>query len=277
MALEALHVNLTARLGEREVVRTEADDGIRAIHGLDERFQRALEVSHRHALVNDKPLDLVEHRRVRCIDLVLAVHAARGKHTDGRLADGLHGADLHGAGLRAEEDLFIVCDVERVAAVTGRVIFRDVQLREVILGKLDLGAVEDLKAHRDEQILRLVERNVHRVAVAKLHGLAGDGDVDGLGLELLLERLCLEGGLCLIELLLDGGADVVCDLTHDGALLGGELAHRLEDGGQLALFAEKADAQGFQLAGIGDGVQRLERLLPDLFKLLFHKMKFSFC
>ena len=122
-------------------------------------------------------------------------------------------------------------------------IFRNVQLREVIIGKLDLRAVKNFEAHGDEQVLRLVQRDVHRVAVAKLHGLAGNGHIDGLGLELLLERLRLEGGFCLLKLFLDGGADVVGHLAHDGALL---------------------------------GIERVKGLLPDLLKLLFHKMKFSF-
>ena len=155
-------------------------------------------------------------------------------------------------------------------------IFRNVQLREVIIGKLDLRAVKNFEAHGDEQVLRLVERDVHRVAVAELHGLAGNGHVDGLGLELLLERLRLECGFCLLKLFLDGGADVVGHLAHDGALLGRELAHRFQNGGQLTLFAKKTHAQRFQLVGIANGIERVERLLPDLLKLLFHKMKFSF-
>ena len=38
--------------------------------------------------------------------------------------------------------------------------------------------------------------------------------------------------------LFQGGADLVGQLAHDGALLGGEAAHLLEHGGQFALFAQ---------------------------------------
>ena len=231
-------------------MRAEADDGILAVHRLNERLKRALEICHRDALVDHQTLDLVEHRRVRRVDLVLAVDSAGGKDADGRLFDLVHCADLHGAGLRAQQDLFVFCNIERIAAVARGVVFRDIQAREVIVGKLDLGTVENAEAHRDEQVLRLVERLVHRVTVSELDGVAGDGDVDCFGFQLRFHRLCLEGGLRFFELFLNCRADIVCRLTHDGALFCRELAHRLENAGQLALLAQKADAQRVQLVGI---------------------------
>ena len=78
MALKALHVHLAARLGEREVVRTEAGHGIGTVELFHQGVERALEIAHRDALVDDKALDLVEHRGMGRVDLVLAVHAARG-------------------------------------------------------------------------------------------------------------------------------------------------------------------------------------------------------
>ena len=78
VALKALHVHLAARLGEREVVRTEAGHGIGTVELFHQGVERALEIAHRDALVDDKALDLVEHRGMGRVDLVLAVHAARG-------------------------------------------------------------------------------------------------------------------------------------------------------------------------------------------------------
>ena len=72
----------------------------------------------------------------------------------------------------------------------------------------------------------------------------------GFGFQLRFHRLCLEGGLRFFQLFLNRRADVVCCLTHDGTLLCRELAHRLENAGQLALFAQKADAQRVKLVGI---------------------------
>ena len=155
-------------------------------------------------------------------------------------------------------------------------VLRDIQLCEVIVGKLDLGAVENFEAHGDENVLGLVQRLVHRVAVAQLHGRAGDGHVDGLGLQLRLERLFLQLGADGLNLFLNGGADVVRGLTHDRALFRGQLAHHLEDAGQFALFAEKAHAQRVQLARVLDTLQRAQRFLPDFFQLFFHKRRSPF-
>ena len=201
----------------------------------------------------------------------------RGREPEcGWAADGLHGADLHRARLRAQEDFLVVRHVERVAAVAGRVVLGDVELGEVVVGKLDLRAVKDLEAHGDEDILGLVERLVHRVPVAQLHGRAGDGHVDGLGLEPGLERLLLELRADRLNLFLDGRADVVCDLTHDRALFRRQLAHHLQNARQLALLAEEPHAQRVQLTGVLDAVQRAERFLPDLFQLFFHKRMLLF-
>ena len=41
------------------------------------RLERALEVGQRDALADDEPLELLEHRRVRQVEVVAAVDAAR--------------------------------------------------------------------------------------------------------------------------------------------------------------------------------------------------------
>ena len=99
---------------------------------------------------------------------------------------------------------------------------------------------------------------------------AGDGHIDGLGGEAGVHGLGLQTGLGLGQALLDGGADGVGQLPHNGALLGGELAHLLEHGGQLALLAQKLNPQRFQLLRVCGGVQHGQRRLADMFQLVFH-------
>ena len=152
----------------------------------------------------------------------------------------------------------------------------DIQLGEVIVGKLDLRAVEDLEAHGDKNILGLVERLVHRMPVTQLDRGSGDGHVDGLGLQSGLHGLLLQLGADGFDFFLNGGANIVRGLTHDGALLCGQLAHRLQNAGQLALLAEKAHAQRVQLPGVLDAFQRAERFLPDFFELFLHKRMLLF-
>ena len=256
---------------------TEAGDGGGAVDFLDHGVQRALQVCHGHALVHHQTLDLMEHGGVGGVHLVLAVHPAGGDHADG-YAVLLHGPDLHGRGLGPQQNLGIFREIERVRPVTGRVGLRGVELCKVVAFQLDLGTVHDLKAHIKEHLLDLVQHGVHGVLVAQSHLLAGDGDVQRLGLQLGLQRRLLQNGGLRLNGLFHGGTDLVCHLAHDGALLGGEAAHLLEHGGQLALFAQVLDPQRVQFRrGLRahDGVQRA---LADGFQLFFHhKSKTPFC
>ena len=167
--------------------------------------------------------------------------------------------------------------IERVAAVAGGVVLCDIQLGEVIVGKLDLRAVENLEAHGDKNILGLVERLVHRMPVTQLDGGSGDGHVDGLGLQSGLHGLFFQLGADGFDFFLNGGADVVRVLTHDGALLCGQLAHRLQNAGQLALLAQKAHAQFVHGGGVGRlGNQRV-RALPDVLQCFLHTVLSFVC
>ena len=164
-----------------------------------------------------------------------------------------------------------ICHIERVAAVTGGVILRNVQFGEVIVGKFNLGAVKNFEAHGDKNILGLIERFVHRVAVAQLNRSSGDGHVDCLGLQSGFHGLFLEFGTDGLDFFLNGSADIVRSLSHNGTFLCRQLAHCLQNTGQFAFFAEKAHAQRVQFSGVLDALERAERFLPDLFELFLHK------
>ena len=268
-ALVALDVHLAGRLREGEVVGTEAGDGAGAVDGLDDGVQRALQVRHGHALVHHQTLDLMEHGGVGGVHLVLAVHAAGGDHADGD-AVLLHSPDLHGRGLGPQEDLGILGEIEGIRPVTGGVGLRGIELGEVVAFQLDLRAVHDLKAHVKEHLLDLIQHGVHGVLVAKSHLLAGDGDIQRLSLQLGFQSGLFQNGGLGFNGLFHGGADLIGHLAHDGALLGGEATHLLEDGGQLALFAQVLDPQCVQFRrGLraGDGFQSA---LADGFQLFFH-------
>ena len=103
-----------------------------------------------------------------------------------------------------------------------------------------------------------------------LDALAGQGDVQRLGLELYLERSLGEGGLAAFKLGFELNAHTVGELADDGALLSGEFAHLLEYGGELALLAEVLHPQRLKRFGarrFGDGGRGFG---PELFQHLFH-------
>ena len=146
----------------------------------------------------------------------------------------------------------------------------DVELGEVIVGKLDLGAVHDLKAHSDEDILYLVEDIVHGVLVAESLFLAGERHVHRLVLKLFFHESRGEGGLALVDGGLYLAAYLVRELAHDGALLRGELAHLAQDGGKFALFAEIFDSLRLKKLNAARLVDGLYRGLPQFLHQFLH-------
>ena len=105
--------------------------------------------------------------------------------------------------------------------------FLDVQAGEVVVCQLHLGAVHHLIAQTYKDVLDGLQHLIHGMLMADGHGLAGDGHVDGFGSQLGFQRGGVDVGLPLFQLLLDACPDGIRQLTHDGALLSGELAHLL--------------------------------------------------
>ena len=135
----------------------------------------------------------------------------------------------------------------------------DVELGEVIVRQLDLGTVEYLKAHADENVLYLVKDVVHGVLVTHAVRLARKRHVHGLALELELHELFREVCLALVNGALYIRAQLVGELPHGGALLGGELAHLAQYRCQLTLLAEIFNAQRFQnlnIVAVANGFDR---------------------
>ena len=204
----------------------------------------------------------MEHRAVRGVNLIGAVHAARADDADGRPA-GEHGARLHGAGVRAQHDVLV--HVEGVLRVAGGVVLGQVHQLEVVVIQLHLRAFHHVKAHAGEALDQLVHHQRDGVLAAHLGQGARLGDVDGLGLEGGGALGGADAGLGLVHAVGEPLAHLVDLRAHFGAVLRGQLAHALEQRGQLALFAQHPHAQVFQGRG---AVQRLQLLLNPPFDAL---------
>ena len=146
----------------------------------------------------------------------------------------------------------------------------DVELGEVILSQFNLGAVNYIKAHADKDVLDLVKNIVHGVLVTYSLLYAGQSDVDSFVNQLLLHHLAAKLFLALFQCALNLGAQLVCQLTHDGALLSGELAHLLEDCGELTLLAQVFYSEGFQFFNALAGQNGLDGGLSESLHLFFH-------
>src|SRR5476651_1498456 len=115
VARPAADVHFGARLRVREEARTEPQPRLLAEHVAREGEQRPLQVRQRDPFADDEPFHLREHRRVRQIQIVAAVHAPRHDDTDRRLVR-LHVADLHRGRVRPQHR----ADERRRIAVDGR-------------------------------------------------------------------------------------------------------------------------------------------------------------
>ena len=128
-----------------------------------ERVQRAAQVGHRQAPVHRESLDLVEHRGVGGVEFVGAEGAADRDDVDRQVALEQR-ADLHRRGVGAQHLARAVRrDVEGVLLAARRVVGREVQRVEVELLGLDLGALGQFPAHRDEGVGDVLGQDGDRV------------------------------------------------------------------------------------------------------------------
>jgi hypothetical protein len=164
--------------------------------------ERALEVRHRDALVDDEALELVERGQVRRVELVGAVDAPRAEHVDAAGSAALeHRAHLHGlvcvrsTRCRSTGSTKNVSCIWRAGWSTSK--FSASKLNHSCSSS---GPFGDLPAHADEEVrdLLLQEETGCRADARPRR----DRDVDALGLE-------LRSGLRLRELRLTGASACV--------------------------------------------------------------------
>ncbi len=151
----ALHVDLGARLGEREERGPEAHLRAGPPVPAGELGERGLEVHERDPLVDHQPLDLHERGRVRGVVRVPPVDPARRDDADRGLVR-LHRAHLHGRRVAPQQHR--VDEVERVLLVRGRMVERRVERLEVVPLGVGLGAAGAREAEVAEDAPDLVDR-----------------------------------------------------------------------------------------------------------------------
>ncbi len=252
VAEKAGDVGLDRGLREREVVRAEAHLPLLAEERAHEVEQRPLQVGERDAAVDGEPLDLMEDRDVRRVGGVTAVDAPERDHVHGRLLR-LHDADLRRRGLGPEQRLFV--EVERRERRPRRMPRREVERREVVVGGLDLAAVDDLVAEPEEDVLDLAPDLRDQVEVAAPRSVARKGDVDDVLGEAPVELAALERGASLRRLPRPAARRSAFRAMPGLAVA--NLAQRLR---QLRVPTEIADADGLELVGRRRGRDRALRL-----------------
>ena len=116
-------------------MRAEAYARLLTEHILCKQLKHSLKVSHSDAVIDHKPLKLMEQRGVRGVHIIGAVHTSGRDYTYRRLLL-FHDPYLNRGGLRAKQN--VVGDIKGVLSVTRRVILRNVERLEVVVIVLDL-------------------------------------------------------------------------------------------------------------------------------------------
>ena len=258
-----VEVHFHGRFREREVRGAEAHaHRVHLEERLAEFLQAPLEMAEVRGLVDHQALDLVEHGRVRGV-AVEAIDAARRDDADRRLLRH-HGADLHGARVRAQHlDGVVVAlfarslHVEGVVLLPGGMLGRDVELGEVEIVGLDVGALGDGEAHVAEDLGHLVPHLADGMDAAFLQRAEphGQRDVGLLGGEARRELAALQIGLARLQCIADARLEPVDRLSERLALVGGQRAELRHQLGHASLLAQGGDAHaldGVEIAGGGD-------------------------
>src|ERR1041384_411466 len=98
--------------------------------------------------IDDEPLDLMEHRRMRRV-VIGAEGAARYDDADRRFL-GQHGADLYRRGMGAQHEPRAVRPLRKIKGVVllpRRMLGRDVERREVVKILLDMRSLGEDEPH----------------------------------------------------------------------------------------------------------------------------------
>jgi hypothetical protein len=132
-------------------VRPETEPRIFAKELPEEELQRPFKVGNADPFIDVEAFHLRELRKVRGIDLVPPVRRPWSDDPDRRRSV-FHGADLHRAGVRAQEAA--VGEIEGILLVARRVIGRRIQRVEAVKLVLDVRSFCECETHAAEDLDR---------------------------------------------------------------------------------------------------------------------------
>ena len=270
-AIGKLNVNLGAGFGEGEIAGAKAQGELVGFKKGAAKIQiHGLEVFEADVFAQPQAFNLVKHGGVGGV-AVHAVGAARGDNADfthaacGQISSmALRGgrcvANLHGAGVRAQAvglAVFAVhVHIEGVLHGAGGVVGRVAQRGEVEPVVFDFGAVGNIEAHAAEDLLDAFPREGDGVQAACAALAARQGDIQRLGLQVLLQLGFLQclaargergfnGLLCLV----DGSAARFLFFRREL----GQLFHQRGDAARLAQKLRLGVFQVSRRGGLGKG------------------------
>ena len=214
-------------------------------------------------LVDDQPLDLMEHRRMRLVGIA-AIGAARADHANRRLVIE-HRAHLHGRGVGAQQFALAVrvrLEEKRIVHFARGMAGGEIQPGEIIIVGLNVRAFGDGKAHVGEDRSQLVHHLTDGMNASALNGAFAyrQRDVDGFRRKARFKRCILQHAAACAKSV----AHLVLQRVDRGAgglaLVGRHFSKCGEQSRNRAFFAKRGQTHGFKRALVvrgGDGGQGL--------------------
>ena len=235
--------------------------------GAQEVFQRPFQVAYGNVRVHIQAFQLVEGGKVRGVNLVTAVGGAGGNHAHGgRLL--LHGAYLHGGGVRTQQLAGI--KVKRVLLIAGRMVLRRVQRVKAVELVLNLRAVRQGKTHVAQNADGFIPHDREGMQAALRQGAgrkrqvnAGHGGLVRLGLHFLQLG---------VQRFRNSLAGLVKQLADGGLFLPGNVLHARLGHGQFPFFAKDGYARVFHAAPVRHLGNARQGIPLNAYNLFLHKI-----
>ena len=166
---------------------------------------------------------------------------------------------------------------ERVVHRPRRMVFREIELGEIVIVGLDVGTFGDGEAHIGEDRGQFVDHLGDRMDAADLGRRFAhrQRDVDALGVEPRRERRALERVAARGERGVDAILQPVDQRALALALVGRQRAERFQERGDRAVLAERRHPHGFERGFVAGGRDRGEDFLFEL-RSVGHRFRIYF-
>ncbi len=166
----------------------------------------------------------------------------------------------------AQQNTFLL-GVEGIPHVPRRVVWRHVQVREVVIVRLNLGRGEHLKAHIAENLDNAPQHLGQGMQAAACYRAPGQGHIQLFGLQCLFEGIGFQQLALLFQRTLQGLADFVGCFPHQWPQFLIQGSHTAEHPHHRRAAAQVCHAPGFQSIGIRHIRQGCQRIPLDLLKI----------
>ena len=163
----------------------------------------------------------------------------------------------------------VIRNIKGILCIARRMILRQIQRLEIVVVVFDLRSLRDGKSHSDEDIAQHRLRLRKRMTVPDRKFLSRNRYVKRFRCQPALELTLLFQLRFCGKRLFDSASHFICQLPDKGTLLGRNVSHSAQNGGQLSFFTEIFDPK---LLDIVRGIDLTGCFFSDFFQQFLHSV-----